>query len=282
MLDDRTELHFPANGMTEVPLLWQPQVVRCHAAGPGGRPLHVLIDTGTDPSAIDLTLARRLDLRIGDFALGSDAASDAVPFTETVLPWLRIGALTLRHLYLMAVDLSHAPFPVDVVLGYNVLHQLNLTIDYRRQTLRLCHSDLPPSPPGPRGVSLPLLFFEHFPAIHARVTAPHTAELLLTLDTGSNSALTLSPDLAATLGLDVQTTPATTGHGFTTTTPVVLGMAVDLQIGPFHLDGVAVDVPATHYGDLGRPGRANAGNRLLSRFRRVTLDYRRAVCVVEE
>ncbi|WP_322496529.1 aspartyl protease family protein, partial [Chloroflexus sp.] len=204
MLDDQTRLEFPASGLTDVPLVWQPQVVRCGAAGPGGRPLMVLIDTGTDPSAIDLTLARRLDLRIGDFALGSDAASDAVPFTETVLPWLRIGALTLRNLYLMAVDLSHTPFPVDIVLGYNVLHQLNLTINYATQTLRLCHPDLTPPPPSPNGATLPLRFFEHFPAITARVTAPQPAGLLLTIDTGSNSALTLSPDLAAAVGLNAR------------------------------------------------------------------------------
>lgn len=281
MLDDQTRLEFPASGLIEVPLVWQPQVVRCQAAGPGGRPLMVLIDTGTDPSAIDLTLARRLDLRIGDFALGSDAASDTVPFTETVLPWLRIGDLNLRNLYLMAIDLSHAPFPVDIVLGYNVLHRLNLTIDYTEQIIRLCHPDLAPQPPGPNGATLPLRFFEHFPAITARVSAPRPADLLLTIDTGSNSALTLSPDLAANLGFNPCPIPATTGHGFATATPVALGMAVDLELGPFRLASVEVDVPATSHGDLGRLGRANAGNRLLSRFRRVTLDYRREVCIVD-
>ncbi|WP_298406294.1 aspartyl protease family protein [uncultured Chloroflexus sp.] len=281
MLDDQTQLEFPASGLTETPLIWQPQVVRCQAAGPGGRPLMVLIDTGTDPSAIDLALARRLDLRIGDFALGSDAASDAVPFTETVLPWLRIGDLTLRHFYAMAVDLSHAPFPVDIVLGYNVLHRLNLTIDYAKHTIRLCHPDLAPPPPGPNGATLPLRFFEHFPAVTAQIIAPHPVEVLLTIDTGSNGALTLSPDLAATLGLGEHPTPAATGHGFAAATPVVLGMTVAMQIGPFRFPAVEVDVPVTNHGDLGRQGRANAGNRLLSRFQRLTLDYRREVCIVD-
>ncbi|MEF3275013.1 MAG: aspartyl protease family protein [Chloroflexus sp.] len=281
MLDDQTQLEFPASGIAEVALVWQPQVVRCRAAGPGGRPLTVLLDTGTDPSAIDLGLARRLDLRLGDFALGSDATSDTVPFTETVLPWLRLGSLTLRHLYLMAIDLSHAPFPVDIVLGYNVLHQLNITIDYVNQIIRLCHPDLTPPPPGPSGATLPLRFFEHFPAITARLTAPCDTELLLTIDTGSNGALTLSPDLAARLGLDTSHVQAATGHGFAATAPVTRGMTVDLQIGPFHLPAIEVDVPVTNHGDLSRRGRANAGNRLLSCFRRVTLDYRREVCIVD-
>ncbi|NCC34507.1 MAG: hypothetical protein EOM24_21205, partial [Chloroflexia bacterium] len=118
MLDDHTTLHFPPSGIAELPLLFAPQVIRCVAAGPGGHPLTVLLDTGTDPSAIDLSLARRLDLRLGDFALGSDAASDAVHFTESVLPWLRLGELELRDLYAVALDLRQAPFKVDLVLGY--------------------------------------------------------------------------------------------------------------------------------------------------------------------
>ncbi|WP_298817558.1 retropepsin-like aspartic protease [Chloroflexus sp.] len=281
MLDDQTRLEFPASGMAEVELIWQPLVARCRAAGPGGRPLIVLIDTGTDPSAIDLSLARRLDLRLGEFALGSDAASDTVPFTETVLPWLRLGDLTLRNLYLMAIDLSHAPFPVDIVLGYNVLHQLNLTIDYVNHTIRLCHSDLMPPPPGPSGATLPLRFFEHFPAITAHLTAPQPIELLLTIDTGSNGALTLSPDLATRIGVHLGHVQADTGHGFAAAAPVARGITVDLQIGPFCLPEVEVDVPVTNHGDLSRRGRANAGNRLLSCFRRVTLDYRREVCILD-
>ncbi|MBO9316783.1 MAG: retropepsin-like domain-containing protein [Chloroflexus sp.] len=284
MLDDQTQLHFPASGMTEIPLIWEPQVIRCRAAGPGGRPLLVLLDTGTDPSAIDLALARRLDLRLGDFALGSDATSDAVPFTETVLPWLRLGELTLRNLYLMAVDLQLAPFPVDLVLGYNVLHQLNLTIDYARQTIRLCHPDLAPSPPTANGAALPLHFFEHFPALTAQIISPDTGtalDVLLTIDTGSNSALTLSPDLATRLHLNERPVQAATGHGFSATTPVLCGTTVEIQVGPFRLSDVEVDVPVTNHGDLGRQGRANIGNRLLSRFRRVTLDYRREICILD-
>ncbi|MEI7772738.1 MAG: retropepsin-like aspartic protease, partial [Chloroflexales bacterium] len=156
MLDDRTRMIFPASGEAALPLLFTPQVLRCVAAGPGGHPLTVLLDSGTDPSAIDLGLARRLGLRIGDFALGSDAASDSVPFTETVLPWLRLGDLTLRDLYTVAVDLSRAPFKVDLVLGYNVLSSLTLSVDYAGGCLYLRHPDIEPPPPGPSGVALPL------------------------------------------------------------------------------------------------------------------------------
>ncbi len=289
MLDDHTRFEFPPDGVADVPLRFTPQVLRCTAAGPGGRPLTVLIDTGTDPSAIDLGLARRLGLRIGDFALGSDATSDGVPFTETMLPWLRLGDLCLRDLYLLAVDLRQAPFEVDVVLGYNVLCNLSLDIHYAERRLRLCHPDLEPPAPGETGAILPLHFFDHFPALAGAVLlAPaddaagprHCLELpLLTIDTGSNGALTLSADLAARAGLGRDSTSGE-GHGFASGCAVRRGVAAGLRIGPFEVRDVALDAPEGGHGDLGRAGRANLGNGVLARFHRVTLDYRRALCVL--
>jgi hypothetical protein len=291
MLDDRTRLLFPACGSTNVPLRFEPRVLRCVAAGPGGHPLNVLIDTGTDPSAIDLGLARRLGLRLGDFALGSDAASDAVPFTETTLPWLRLGELTLRDLYMLAVDLSQMPFKVDVVLGYNVLSSLTLTIDYAGQSLQLSHPDIDTPPPGANGAALQLSFLDHFPAITGAVLEEDEAGAggaplalpLVTIDTGSNGGLTLGHDLAALAGLgqDAGLVAGNVGQGFASGCAVLQRTAPLLRIGPFALADVAVDAPTSRSGDLGRAGRANIGNGLLARFGRVTIDYRRAICVLE-
>ncbi|MBX0326193.1 aspartyl protease family protein [Oscillochloris sp. ZM17-4] len=286
MIDDRTRVIFPASGAVELPLIFAPEVLRCVASGPGGHPLTVLLDTGTDPSAIDLGLARRLDLRLGDFALGSDAASDSVPFTETVLPWLRLGDLTLRDLYAVAMDLSRAPFNVDLVLGYNVLSSLTLSVSYAGRSLSLRHPDIEPPPPGPGGASLPLAFSSHFPALaDLRLScAGRSLDLpLATIDTGSNGALTLGRDLAARVGLygEADAPEARRGQGFTSGAAVLTGGLADLRLGPFELCDIAIDAPLGGPGDLGRAGRANIGNRLLSRFARVTLDYRRGLCVVD-
>ncbi|HNP74125.1 MAG TPA: retropepsin-like aspartic protease, partial [Kouleothrix sp.] len=199
LIEDRTSLEFPSRGLTSVPLCRPGGLVCCDASGPGGYPLRVMLDTGTDPSAIDARLARRLALHTGGSGLGVGAVSAEVPFTEAVLPWLRIGDLTIRDLFAPAVDLRGSPFDVDVVLGYNVLRQLALRIDYRRELLTLAHPDLgiPTLQPG---VALPLAFFEHFPALRDVAIGGHTVALA-TLDTGSNAALTVGPDLGAALGL---------------------------------------------------------------------------------
>ncbi|WP_129632524.1 retropepsin-like aspartic protease [Candidatus Oscillochloris fontis] len=285
MLDDTTRIIFPASGEANLPLLLMPQVLRCIAAGPGGHPLTVLLDTGTDPSAIDLGLARRLDLRLGDFALGRDAASDSVPFTETVLPWLRLGDLSLRNLYAVAMDLSRAPFKVDLVLGYNVLSQLTLYIDYVNSCINLGHPDIEPPAPGPHGTILPLHFAEHFPALAnlELICAERRHALpLATIDTGSNGALTLGRDVATCIGLyhDTATSITRNGQSFTSATSVLTGAHADLQIGPFMLHNIEVDAPMAGPGDLGRSGRVNIGNRLLAHFGCVSLDYRRSLCIL--
>jgi hypothetical protein len=275
MLDDRTTLIFPRTGTAAAPFDFAAGMVCCQAAGPGGHPLHVLVDTGTDPSAVDVRLARRLALPTGGSGLGQGAASDAVAFTEAVLPWLRLGELQIRDLFAPALDLRVLPFPVDVVLGYNVLRQLALRIDYQRGVLLLAHPDVG-APAG--GEELPLRFFEHFPALHG-LEVDGRALPLATIDTGSNAAITLGPGLAGEFGLRPGAAGVTAGEGagFGGRSRVLRRRCGAVRLGPFRLEDVELDAQLGAAGDLARAGRANIGNRLLARFAAVSLDYSRGV-----
>lgn len=261
-----------------MPLVFEPKVLRCHARGPCGAPLTVLLDTGTDPSAIDLRLARRLGLRIGEFAPGQCAATHEVPFTETILPWLQLGDITLHNVFALALDLQLIPFPVDIVLGYNVLCQLVLHIDYVQRQLVLLHPDL--GMPEGTGEVFPLTFFEHFPSLTNVQVGKDLLLPVATIDTGSNGGLTISPDLAAIMGLQRTAKDVTigTGSGFGGQCEILQGFAESLSIGPFTLDKVALDTPNTVSGDFSRRGRANIGNGILARFATVSLDYQRKLC----
>lgn len=282
MLEDRTALHFPGEGTTTLPFAFEPKLIRCKAAGPGGHPLHVLIDTGTDPSAVDARLARRVALQTGGSGIGQGAASDAVTFTEAVIPWLRLGDLQIRDLFAPALDLSALPFEVDVVLGYNVLRQLSLRIDYRRRLLTLAHPDVGPPQASGRAIGLELAFFEHFPALR-NLEVEGCAVPIATIDTGSNASLSLGPDLAATLGLerDSEGVSVAEGAGFGGGVQVLRRRCGQLRIGGIVLEDAELDTQVGPAGDLGRQGRANIGNRLLERFACVALDYGRGVIVLE-
>lgn len=283
MVDDTTTLAFPSQGSVTVPLTPPQTLICCMAAGPGGHALHVLIDTGTDPSAVDANLARRLVLPTGGSGLGQGAVSDMVQFTEAVLPWLRLGDLTIRNLFAPALDLSGLPFRVDVVLGYNVLRQLTLKIDYRRRVLVLAHPDLGPAAVAPTGTTLPLAFFEHFPALLEIEVEDHLLPLA-TIDTGSNAALTIGPDLAGTLGLlhGAHGVSLAQGAGFGGTTEIIQRHCRQIRVGPFVLHDITLDAHLGTGGDFGRSGRANIGNQLLSRFASVALDYERQIAVFEQ
>lgn len=282
MVDDQTTLLFPSQGVTTLPLCPPEDLVCCTAAGPGGHALRVLLDTGTDPSAVDAGLARRLALRTGGSGLGQGAASDEVQFTEAVLPWLRLGDITIRDLFAPALDLSWLPFRVDVVLGYNVLRQLAIRIDYRNRALTLAHADVGVAAGAGSGGALPLVFFEHFPALQGVEVGGYRIPLA-TIDTGSNGALTVGPGLAEELGLRPGAANVTVarGAGFGGGGAVLRGRCQELRIGPFALPDMELDTRLGSGGDLGRAGRANIGNRLLARFAAVTLDYQRRSITLE-
>lgn len=277
MVEDLTRLLFPSQGVAELPLGPPHELVCCMAAGPGGHPLRVLLDTGTDPSAVDAGLARRLALRTGGSGIGQGAASDLVHFTEAVLPWLRLGDLVIRDLFAPALDISGLPFQIDVVLGYNVLRQLALRIDYRRRSLTLAHPDLGIAAEA-GDVTLPLRFFEHFPAFGDLIEVDGRRIPLTTIDTGSNGALTLGPDLALELGLlpGARGVTRSRGAGFGGSVEVLRRRCHELRLGPFTLGDIELDACLGPAGDLGRAGRVNIGNQLLRRFAAVALDYQRA------
>jgi hypothetical protein len=143
-------------------------------------------------------------------AAASGMALPAIPslLLETIFPWLRLGnpdapgnqALTIRDLYAPALDLSSLPFAVDVVIGYSVLRHLTLRIDVQAHTLTLAHPDLGFPPVSDSGAIIPVSFFEHFPAIGDLVIDGVTLPTAV-IDTGSNTAITVGPDLAMPSGV---------------------------------------------------------------------------------
>src|SRR5262249_57057775 len=91
MVDDQTTMAFPSQGLISLSLCAPYELICCTAAGPGGHALRVLLDTGTDPSAVDAGLARRLALRTGGSGPRQGAASHGGPVTQAGLAWPRPG-----------------------------------------------------------------------------------------------------------------------------------------------------------------------------------------------
>src|SRR4030095_10268222 len=122
--------------------------------------------------------------------------------------------------------------------------------DGGRLWLTLAHPDL--GAPTARGaVALPLVFFEHFPALKNLEVDGHCVPLA-TIDTGSNGALTVGPDLAEALGLlpGAQGVTAARGAGFGGGGEVIRRRCRRLRLGRVALGPVALGTQLCVSGEL--------------------------------
>jgi hypothetical protein len=100
-----------------------------------GRPLVMLLDTGVDPSVIDLEAARVLGLSLeapaGEAAGVGEGEAAIIP---TTVRGLRLGELDVPAVEAVAMDMSplRARYgqPLDGVLGYSFLSSRIVVIDY--------------------------------------------------------------------------------------------------------------------------------------------------------
>src|SRR5207249_4557206 len=114
-------------------------VVQVRVGGKG--PFNMLIDTDTDPSAIDSAAAKELGLDVG--ARGSLAAgggTEANVVYPTRLPTVELGGITMRDVVAAMIDLKKLSArigkPIQGVLGYSFLKDRIIQIDYPNSKIR--------------------------------------------------------------------------------------------------------------------------------------------------
>jgi hypothetical protein len=164
-----------------------------------GTPLYVILDTGVDPSVIDLARAEALGLKI-ERQDGGDASGFGDGKGATVFPSsidnLVIAGHTFTQFDALASDMTglsaHYGRKLDGVLGYSFLVDKIVLIDYPQQTLGILNqaSDAMPmvstcrthwTTPLKTVENIPVITNFHFGAATGRIT----------LDTGSNGGISL-------------------------------------------------------------------------------------------
>jgi hypothetical protein len=166
-----------------------------------GEPLFILLDTGVDPSAIDLQRAEALHLKI-DGNAGGPVSGFGHTEQPTAFPATIEGFAIAGHKFgsfdALASDLSGISAKygrrLDAVIGYSFLQDKIILIDYPGRTLQLLDR-----PSEARSASkscrtkwsapMQLLEGENWPLI----TQLHLGDAVIsaTLDTGSNGTITL-------------------------------------------------------------------------------------------
>lgn len=249
-----------------------------------GQPLHMLLDTGVDPSVIDLDRARALRLRLdpadngGVSGTGSGQGSALYPAT---MDGLAINGRTFHAFNALAYDLAplsaHYGSHLDGILGYSFLSDKIVLIDYDRRVIDvLDHA-------GEAGAltrncrqtwTQPLALIDNYPAITTFRFGAATGPV--TLDTGANSAIALYPPALELPGvrraLEFQHETSASGfRGDITTNKYALNLPVGF--GPFTLPaGQAVTVREGQ--DEVGTRAANIGNPFFAALHlKILLDY---------
>ena len=242
----------------------------------GGGPYNLVLDTGTDPSVLDLAVADS----IAGFAIplggqGEGVGGDRVEVALIPPIRLEIPGLRARRLVALAVDLSAASermgVPIHGILGHNFLRRYKLEIDYRARELRF----LPLEASWSRQASAPVfesafenLEGENFPLLPEILV--NGSALRATLDTGSNAGVTLYRPGVELLGLQSVAAEAEEGTtvGYGGVVGVRRGSVDNVRLGPLKVD--AVEARFVLDGDRGETPLsergANLGNGVLRHF----------------
>lgn len=182
-----------------------------------GEPFYVLIDTGVDPSAIDLQRAETLHLKIdrnGGGGMSGFGHTDQPTAYPTVVTGFAISGHKFANFAALTGDFSALSAAygrhVDAFIGYSFLKDKIILIDYPGRTLYLLDR-----PSEAKSVSkgcrmkwnsrMPLLQGEDWPLI-PQLRLGH-AVISATLDTGSSGSITLYPGALDIPGVRASLTP---------------------------------------------------------------------------
>jgi len=251
-----------------------------------GRALNAILDTGVDPSVIDITEAELLGLKV-DRSVSGEAGGFGEGRGATVFPTTIEGLIIHGHRFkafdALASDTapytSHDQPRIDAVLGYSFLSDKIVLIDYVSHKLAILD--------GPSEAQalvrtcqarwrIPLKTFESYPVIPGFRFGDATGPV--TLDTGSSGGIGLFPaalDLAGVRAslVDQGASIRRGARGESKVETFVLNQPVGF--GPFTLPaGQQVFVRKQPDASAGRV--ANVGNALLAELQiKMLLDYRR-------
>ena len=209
----------------------------------GQGPYEFLLDTGTESTLVDQTLAEELQLNIVD-RVQLISTNGMHPVGRAIAESVTLGPKTVDSVELLVDDLRelHAVAPqLRGILGENFLAQFNFLLDYR-------HHQVEFGPPPKEGAAVRIPFTIQDGHILLAAVTSGKEPLRLELDSGASTAMLFGTQSQSTIA------PASSAflHNNEGSTAVQQGRLRELQIGPVILH----DLPA---GLVESPGEEGAG-----------------------
>lgn len=252
----------------------------------GKGPFNMMLDTGTDPSAVDLATARELGLKLSSVGGPvSGGGTDKNLAYATRLPLVEAGGLTVKNVSALAIDLSKVGErlgkPLAGVLGHSLLNGRIVQIDYPKHVVRFYSQS--PFSKQPNTSKRTVLRFRYDDNVLIDDVFVNGKKMVGNLDTGSNGSFNLTPAAISYLGLEEEVSRArvSTSVGYNNVSENREGKVTNITIGGISVDGPSVIFFAKGAGRDKEPWGLNIGNVFLKDFV-VTIDYRSKLVTLEK
>ncbi len=262
-------------------------VVTVKIAGKG--PYSMLVDTDTDPSAIDLATAKELGLGLDSRSYAATrGGSDAQTVQLTRLPSVELGTIVAKELVAGAIDLkkfsAKLERPINGVLGYTFLKDRIVQIDYAASKLRFFtespYAGIQNQPNTVNKIAMP---FRYDNGVQIDSVFINGQKLKATLDTGSSGTFALTPEAVAILGLEdqAQDGPAEKSAGYNGEYDSKSSVLKSVRIGRLSLESAPASFWPAGTGHDKAKYQVNIGNGFFKDYL-MTFDFRGKIVVFEE
>jgi len=251
----------------------------------GEGPFLFLLDTGVDPSVVDLNVAEEAGLTVvlENAGEAEGVGMERVLIYPTEITNLRHGNFQFGNVEGLAVDLSKLGERIGIrlggILGYSFLKNRSVEIDYQAETLTFFEEPSADEPCQDRNETSVCFWVplesnteeDMIPALEAFFI--NGIPVRVSLDTGSSLALTVNPKTMESLGIDYTIDEGKTVivRGARGEVERQSGVLASVRIGPFQIENVPALFTEENF-DVSSPRLGNVGNKILSQFT-VTFDY---------
>ncbi len=262
-------------------------IVQVKIGGKG--PYSMLLDTDTDPSAIDLATARELGLKLDARSFpASGGGTEANLVQLTRLLNVELGGVIAKDVAAGAIDLrklaAKLERPINGVLGYSFLKDRIVQIDYPALKIRFyADNPYPGIQNAPNTVNKIAMPFHYDDGVVIDSVFINGQKVKATLDTGSSLAFALTPDAVAILGLDedAQNGQVEKAVGYNGEYESKSGVLKSVRIGRLSIESAQATYWAPATGHDKTKYQVNIGNGFFKDFL-LTFDFRGKLVVFEK
>ena len=254
----------------------------------GKGPFNMMLDTGTDPSAVDLATAKELGLKLSS-AGGpvTGGGTDRNLAYVTKFPLIEVGGLTAKNVWTAAIDLSKVSErlgkPLHGVLGHSLLNGRVVQIDYPNRVVRFySQSPFPKTAKQENTSKRTVLRFRYDDNVLIDDVFVNGKKVVGNFDTGSSGSFSITPAAVSYLGLEeeVKQAKVSTSVGYNNLYENREGKVSKVTVGAISIDAPTVMFFPKGTGYDKRPWGVNIGNVFLKDFL-VTIDYRSKLIILE-